>query len=64
MASMGMRISEKRMAASKPKISMGWRVTSAASSGFLQSSRKLTLLRIFWYWGRYLPAWRMNQTGV
>ena len=30
MASIGMRMSEKRMAASKPKISMGCRVTSAA----------------------------------
>ena len=52
MASMGMRMSEKRMAASKPNRSMGCRVTSVHNSGRLHSSRKLTRLRTRWYSGR------------
>src|SRR5256885_6213547 len=57
-------MSLKRMAASTPRRSTGWRVTSAARSGVLHSSRNPTFDRMARYSGRYLPAWRMNQTGV
>src|SRR5256885_12339191 len=57
-------MSLKRMAASTPRRSTGWRVTSAARSGVLHSSRNPTFDRMARYSGRYLPAWRMNQMGV
>jgi hypothetical protein len=52
MASSGSRMSAKRMAASTPRIWMGWRVTSAASSGVLQRVRKSALARMARYSGR------------
>src|SRR5256885_3169723 len=58
------RMSLKRMAASTPSRVTGWMVTSAARSGVLHSSRKPTFDRMARYSGRYLPACRMNQTGV
>src|SRR5205823_13816255 len=57
-------MSLKRMAASTPRRVTGWMVTSAARSGVLHSSRKPTFERMARYSGKYLPAWRMNQTGV
>src|SRR3990170_9039647 len=63
-ASTGTRMSEKRIAASTPSRSIGWIVTSAASSGVLHIVRNEFFPRIFWYSGRYLPACRMIQTGV
>ena len=39
-------------------------VTSAASSGVLQMSRRDSCFRTSMYSGMYLPAWRRNQTGV
>src|SRR3990170_7150619 len=63
-ASTGTRMSEKRIAASTPSRSIGWIVTSAASSGVLHIVRNVFFSRIFWYSGRYLPACRMIQTGV
>src|SRR3954465_13889126 len=58
------RVSLNGMAASTPRRSTGWIVTSAARSGVLQSWRNPTFERIARYSGKYLPAWRMNQTGV
>src|SRR4051812_3647327 len=58
------RMSLNRMAASTPRRSTGWIVTSAARSGVLQSSRNPTFDRIARYSGKYRPACRMNQTGV
>jgi hypothetical protein len=49
---MGMRISEKRIAASTLRILTGCRVTSTQSSGVLHKSRKEIEPRIFWYSGR------------
>src|SRR5438105_15165824 len=63
-ASATTRMSLKRRAASTPRRVTGWMVTSAARSGVLHSSRKPTFDRMARYSGRYLPAWRMNQTGV
>src|SRR5947208_13104043 len=57
-------MSLKRIAASTPRMSTGCSVTSAARSGVLQSSRKLTFSRTARYSGRYRPAWRINQIGV
>src|SRR4051812_22436194 len=57
-------MSLKRMAASTPRRSTGWMVTSVARPGVLHSSRKPTFERIARYSGRYLPACRMNHTGV
>ena len=51
-ASSGSRMSAKRMAASTPRMSTGWIVTSAASSGVLQRVRKSTFWRIARYSGR------------
>ena len=64
MASQGTRMSEKRIAASTPSRSTGWRVTSAASSGVLHTSRKLARARTARYSGRNRPAWRIIHTGV
>ncbi len=50
--STGVRMSEKRIAASTPRTSTGWMVTSAASSGVLHSSRKVTFSRTAMYSGR------------
>ena len=58
------RMSLKRMAASTPRMSTGWRVTSAARSGVLHRVRKDTLARTALYSGRYRPACLMNHTGV
>ncbi len=46
-ASTGMRMSEKRIAASTPSRSIGWIVTSAASSGLLHIVRNEFFPRIF-----------------
>ncbi len=58
------RMSLKRMAASTPRMSTGCSVTSAASSGVLHRVRNGTFARTALYSGRYLPACRMNHTGV
>src|SRR3990167_620059 len=58
------RISANRIAASTPRRSTGWSVTSAAASGFRHISRKPNRSRIARYSGMYRPAWRMSQTGV
>src|SRR5262249_31414433 len=58
------RMSEKKITASTPKTLYGWSDTSAARSGFLQSSRKETFARISRYSFMYRPAWRIIQTGV
>ena len=50
-ASTGIRMSEKRIAASTPSCSTGSRVTCVASSGFLHSSMKVCFLRIARYSG-------------
>jgi hypothetical protein len=47
-ASTGMRMSEKRIAASTPSRSTGWSVTCAASSGVLHIVRNELFPRIFW----------------
>ena len=58
------RMSAKRIAASTPSFSTGSTVTSAATSGVRQSSRKPSRSRIARYSGRKRPAWRMSHTGV
>src|SRR5712691_9228898 len=58
------RISAKIIAASTPRRSTAMTVTSAASSGVLQSSKKATFARSWRYSGIYRPAWRMSHTGV
>ena len=57
-------MSAKRMAASTPRTSAAKMVVSAASSGFLHSSRKDTLDRSERYSAMYRPACRISQTGV
>ena len=58
------RISENRIAASKPKRRIGCKVTSAASSGEKQRSRNPPAFsRTARYSGRYRPACRIIQTG-
>ena len=64
MASVGMRMSEKMIAASTPRRRTGCTVTSAARSGVLQRGRKSIFSRMARYSGRYRPAWRMIHTGV
>src|SRR6266849_1720942 len=59
------RISENRIAASKPNRRTGWSVTSAASAGLKHKSRNdPALARTSRYSGRYRPACRMSQIGV
>ncbi len=58
------RISENKIAASKPNRRTGCSVTSAASSGLKQRSRNPPAFsRTARYSGRYRPAWRIIQTG-
>src|SRR3989442_1404342 len=57
------RISANRIAASTPRRSTGWSVTSAAASGVRQSSRNPNRSRIARYSGRQRPASRMSPTG-
>ena len=64
MAATGTTMSEKKMAASVPYRSTGWRVSSAASSGWAMASRMLPGPRAARYSGSDRPAWRMNQTGT
>src|SRR3989304_1277210 len=64
MASTGRRMSAKMIAASTPRRSTGRSVTSAAASGFLQSSRKPNRARSARYSAMKRPAWRISQTGV
>ena len=53
-----------RIAASKPKRRIGCNVTSAASSGWVQSAMKSpAFARTARYSGKYRPAWRIIQTG-
>jgi hypothetical protein len=59
----GIIISEKTMAASKPKRRSGCRVTSQASSGVRHRVKKSTFSRTARYSGRYRPACRMIHTG-
>src|SRR6185312_7064509 len=57
-------MSEKMIAASKAKRRIGCSVTSAASSGVKQRSRKLpALARTSRYSGKYRPACRIIQSG-
>ncbi len=63
MASGMTRMSENRMAASISYLLSGCMVTSVASSGdFTISVNEYDSLSLR-YSGRYLPAWRMTQTG-
>ena len=57
-------MSLKRIAASTRRMSTGCSVTSAARSGVLHNVRKGTFARTARYSGKYLPACRMNHTGV
>src|ERR1700761_3668742 len=58
------RMSENRIAASKPKRRTGCSVTSAANSGVKHSLRKPpALARTSRYSGKYRPACRIIQTG-
>ncbi len=59
------RISENRIAASKPNRRTGCSVTSAASRGLKHKSRNdPAFARISRYSGRYRPACRMSQIGA
>src|SRR6266851_5431804 len=59
------RISENRIAASKPNRRTGCSVTSASSTGLKHKSRNdPAFARTSRYSGRYRPACRMSQIGV
>src|ERR1700722_6992532 len=64
MASAGIKISEKTMIASTPRMRNGCKDTSAARSGVLQTSRNGRGARTAPHSGRYRPAWRIIQTGT
>ncbi len=57
-------MSEKTIAASKPKAWTGASVTCVASSGVPISSSIECFSRSARYSGMYRPAWRSSQTGV
>jgi len=57
------KISENMIAASKGKRFNGCRVTSDASSGFSQTSKKLCYFRTSRNSGKYLPAYRIIHIG-
>ncbi len=62
-ATSGVTMSEKRIAASTPWRRTGWSVISVISSGVLQAWSMVVPARSARYSGSDRPAWRMNHTG-
>src|SRR5680860_684777 len=60
----GNRMSAKMMAASRSNLLMGWRVTSAASSGVRHISKNVRSALRALYSSKYRPACLIIQTGV